>query len=417
MEILLGVSANLVRAFTIYRIFNIFFVKKNKHPYAFCSIIFFVFLTSGSYYIYNNFLITLISNIIGLWALLLIYNGHWPKKILVSGIVYILNIIIESIVLYSLSSLQSGSNLFISVSECIASLAYLLILYFLEKKSTFNNEAQHENSQLWLLLFIVPLVSIAIILSLLWNSVEATVNVITSSGLLIINITIFFLFEALQKYLNEVEEQRNFQQLTKHYENELEITKNSYYKIRSLKHDMKHHLIELKYLAQEHKDNEIIEYIENMDTFIENPEEFVNSGNKDIDSTLNYLLQKAVQDLDSPDISILLPDQLEKNTFLFNVIAGNLIDNAIRAAKMTANKYLKIVIKYQQGLLLIYVKNSHTNNIIEHNNIFETTKSQAENHGFGLKTVKKMVNEYNGEFNVEYDQNFFITKVLIYIDL
>lgn len=34
------------------------------------------------------------------------------------------------------------------------------------------------------------------------------------------------------------------------YENELEIMKKSYYNIRGLRHDMKHHMMELKFLVK-----------------------------------------------------------------------------------------------------------------------------------------------------------------------
>ena len=47
-----------------------------------------------------------------------------------------------------------------------------------------------------------------------------------------------------------------------------------------------------------------------------NSDEYVDSGNKEIDSTLNYLLQKADKILDNTKISIVLPENLSVILFL-----------------------------------------------------------------------------------------------------
>ena len=97
---------------------------------------------------------------------------------------------------------------------------------------------------------------------------------------------------------------------------------------------MKHHLNELTLLANKYDVAEIREYIGQMRSFMENPDELIASGNMEIDSVLNYMLQKAEKDLKTVDIKVMLPEKVQ-HSFDVNVLLGNLLENAIEAAERT----------------------------------------------------------------------------------
>ena len=197
------------------------------------------------------------------------------------------------------------------------------------------------------------------------------------------------------------------------YENELEIMKKSYYNIRGLRHDMKHHMMELKFLVKKGAYDEILSYIDSMGIFMLNSDEYVDSGNKEIDSTLNYLLQKADKILDNTKISIVLPENLSVHTFSINVILGNLLDNAIEAAQNSKEKYLGIDIRTKRGLLFITIENSYDGSIQLHKNEIVTSRKNKESHGIGLKNVKMIVEEQGGEMQVIWVNNRFVVKVML----
>ena len=105
-------------------------------------------------------------------------------------------------------------------------------------------------------------------------------------------------------------------------------------RIREIRHDMKHHMNELKLLANKYNVIEIQDYIDRMEYFIHNPKEIVSSGNVEIDSVLNYMLQKAKAELETVDVKVILPEEI-KHSFDLNVLIGNLLENAIEAARKT----------------------------------------------------------------------------------
>lgn len=73
-------------------------------------------------------------------------------------------------------------------------------------------------------------------------------------------------------------------------------------------------------------------------------------------------MQTAKKKLKEVDVSVSIPENLEIHNYLFNVILGNLLENAIAAAVKTERKYLKIHIKLKQNVIYIAVENSYNYN-------------------------------------------------------
>ena len=65
------------------------------------------------------------------------------------------------------------------------------------------------------------------------------------------------------------------------------------------------------------------------------------------------------------------------------------------------NGNVSIVIKPQKKFIIIKVKNSYDGN---KNNELQTTKKDKEYHGIGLKSIKRIVEKYQGEFELEFKE-------------
>ena len=204
------------------------------------------------------------------------------------------------------------------------------------------------------------------------------------------------------------------------YENELEIMKKSYYNIRGLRHDMKHHMNELKLMAGKYDAVEIQDYIDHMEYFLHNPREIVSSGNVEIDSVLNYMLQRAKEELKTVTVKVILPEEI-KHSFDLNILLGNLLENAIEAAERTENKYLNVSITLQKGILRIRIDNSFVTESTSYkeerdgSRILQTTKKRKELHGIGLKNVKKIVESYNGNMEIHMENDIFSVNIILYM--
>ena len=157
-----------------------------------------------------------------------------------------------------------------------------------------------------------------------------------------------------------------------------------------------------------------MDYIQNMQAFIENKREYSNSGNKEVDSILNYMLNRAQEILDKVEYKISIPKELGIRLFDLNVIFGNLLENAIQAASESKDKWMTILVKYEKGMLFIDIQNSYDNNVIKAGKDYLTTKMEVGKHGIGLQNVKRVVKNYHGNIEILDKDNIFHIKIMLY---
>lgn len=198
------------------------------------------------------------------------------------------------------------------------------------------------------------------------------------------------------------------------YSGQLETITQTQKKIRRLQHDMVHHIMQLYSMASLNKNAEMLEYLDKMEQAMINPREHVSSGDKDIDGILNFMLEKAVSILKKVDVQVKIPEDLHTCSFELAVILGNIIDNAIEAARQT-EEWLSLQITADKGILFIRVSNSYCGCIKTSDNKLLTSKEDKENHGLGLDSVKDMIKKYNGDMKITCDKNIFTVDILLYL--
>ena len=84
-----------------------------------------------------------------------------------------------------------------------------------------------------------------------------------STGLLCINMLIFYLYNALFATCLNLEENAVFERQIVGYSKQLEILIQSGKKISALRHDMKHHLNELMIMEEKDEKKEVVDNIQN----------------------------------------------------------------------------------------------------------------------------------------------------------
>ena len=184
--------------------------------------------------------------------------------------------------------------------------------------------------------------------------------------------------------------------------------------VRRVKHDMKNNMIYLQKLLEadpEEAEKYLIEFIG--DAMIKT-EEFSKSGNFAIDALLNYKNRIA----ESKNIKIKLeqriPTTLPYKASDLCIILGNLLDNAIEASENCANKEIDVYIVYAKNRLKISTKNYYEGEINkDKEGNFLSKKKDKENHGIGLKSVKKIVSLYNGYIEIQAENSLFKVNILL----
>lgn len=409
-----ALSTNLFRILIIKRFMKVFFetdVEEKWKERALYSLFYFVILLV--YLLFHFPPANIGVNILMIYLITQIYESDQKKKILVTLLIYSINMVCDILCVYSFSNYIVGGG-YNEVST-YATVFLFSICEFIIERYVMRNKAAGVTPPYWNILLLIPAVSIILLLVLVMNNLNNRPVLITVSvGILAVNLLIFYLYNALMDICLKLQENALFERQIAGYENQLEVLMQSEEKIRALQHDMKHHLKELLSMADLHDVSDISDYIRNMQMFMTNPKEYTYSGNKEIDSVLNYMLHKAEQTLYKVECKINVPKELDIRTFDLNVIFGNLLDNAIEAAGHSEEKWLSVLASFEKGILFIEVKNSFSNRVIRKGDGFVTTKEETKGHGIGLQNVKRIVNGYDGTMEVTSENHIFDVKIMLY---
>lgn len=414
-NILLGLLANGVRFYAIKRFIDIFLSNDEcrwKHTW-----ILYVLACIWTSLIYGLFMspaLNIISNLTGFLLLVLPYKVKFSRKLLIAFMIYVVNFLVDSIVVVLFTKYIVGEPVN-QIYECVTSLVILLIAVLLER--TISSERDTSLPVFYrIALCLVPVISIACIYYMVMTAINLKMTVVVvAASVLFINILDFYLYNSLVQFYSARIEKKMFEQMVEVYAYQLDVVRESQERVTALRHDMKHHIIELSSMINENDNPEMMKYLCDMGKFMLNPEEHVSTGNKEIDGVLNYLLQKADEILEHVDIKVNIPEKICWTDFNICVILGNLVDNAIREASKSKEKYLEIDIQSKQGIMLIFVENSYSGEIVETDNKFRSSQMNLAIHGIGLENVKKIVQANGGEINIDYSDNRFKVQVLLYL--
>lgn len=417
LDFMICALTNLFRIFLIGRCASIFLGadvdKKKKHIVYGC---FFV-INTVLFWEFHTVWINMICNLMGIGAIVWLYTKSVRTNLFITSTIYLVNCGCD----------VAATSLFVNYrDEGAYNQIYAVISFFLifmcelviEKMITIHKDAEDAQN---ISLVLMPICSSIVIILLIYTDTCTGIGLtIVSIGLLIANFLMLYLYNLLLHSISQQYEMEMLKTQLQAYANQLNVVLRGEEKIKALRHDIKHHLSELMLLANKHDVAEIQKYIDEMNSFLKNPNEIVSSGNLEIDSVLNFMLQKAEKELKTVDIKVMLPEKV-RHSFDINVMLGNLLENAIEAAGKTENKYLSVHIKLKRGILKVKIENSFESSYIlrkEQNRkdtILKTTKPFTKQHGIGLKNVKKIVEKYNGTMAVTAQKGIFCVNLLLYM--
>ena len=353
--------------------------------------------------------VNVICSIVGISALVLLRTKSVKMYFLVTYSVYFINIICDCIVVALFVDYKEGqefNQVFVIIED------FLIFICVLVTEKIVRHQRKEDTVQN-IPLILIPLSSVITVLILAGiNDKEAMIIVAVS--LLIINFLVFILYDfvvqtACAQYENEL-----LQQQVQVYENQIGIIMQGENKIKSLRHDMRHHLNELQYMIDKKGKLDALQHIDSMKSFLQNPDEIVESGNVEMDSLLNYMLRRAQRNLATVNVNVSIPENI-LSAFDINVILGNLLENAIEAAEQSEEKSLDVLICYKQGIMTIEIKNSFVGKLRRKQDVFLTTKAEKGNHGIGLNSVKHIVEKYDGLLKIETQETLFCVNVILYL--
>lgn len=194
-------------------------------------------------------------------------------------------------------------------------------------------------------------------------------------------------------------EQSNYKQLN-------EVSK----EIKIMRHDLKHDYLLIENYLEENKYSEIKEMINSRVYDLEEVTHTVNRENKLINTIINYKRMIAQSKNIKVKYKINVSGRLYMKDYHLNELLSNLLDNAIENCSKN-NSQIDIVIE-EDVFLYIEVVNQIDKSVLENNPNLHTSKI-GENHGHGMQSIRRIVNEYGGSIKFfEKDLEFHVSIII-----
>lgn len=179
-------------------------------------------------------------------------------------------------------------------------------------------------------------------------------------------------------------------------------------------HDLKHQITALRAESDEEKRKKWIDAMEEEVSAFENMSK---TGNQVLDTILaakifhcrkNHIQITCVADgklLDFMHVTDLCS------------VFGNALDNAIEHVIMipeAEKRLIHLTVSAKKGFVFIKIENYCEDEIRKNeDDLITTTKADSQNHGFGLKSIRTVVEKYNGSVDFGVNQNWFELKILL----
>lgn len=184
--------------------------------------------------------------------------------------------------------------------------------------------------------------------------------------------------------------------------------------MKTVRHDIKNQLLTIMQYANEGKTDEIKEYVSVLtNNYLPNILNYINTNNAAFDAVINSKIAVCNQKNIFMEVNIKQDTDISIPPAEIAVLFGNLLDNSIEAAKHTDEKRISLDIQKNASYLIILVSNSIKSSVLTTNENLETSKSDKELHGIGIKSIKNIVEKHNGMIQFYEEENEFCCHIMI----
>lgn len=280
-------------------------------------------------------------------------------------------------------------------------------------------EKEHRND----LFLFVPVILILLMLSYFLNS---TTDILILILTMLIALSIFFIIARL---LNMTAKLISAKRSEKELSEYIDVQRRGYDRVvrkmetaREYRHDMRHHLAVIEGLAKQGENDKIIEYASNLNGSFGKLENVVYCKNSELNALLSEYISRAENAGCRVTQSIILPETLSFEESDVCLVLANAIENAINACVELPReeRYIRISAEYMDShRLLISVENPCSRAVEFDENglpIIADAPHSSDEHGIGLRSVKRVTEKYNGFLSCMIENGEFVLRAALFYD-
>ncbi len=345
----------------------------------------------------------------GLFSLLMLNN---ISTFVVTAAKYLESVIFQDYVL----QLHRWTN---SLTLAIVSALVLIPVFFYIKHIYMQAVRQDISPKTWQLLWLVPFTFYAV-----WfrNSFFATENhellsldfmyvffclLVNGGGMLVYTLVVHLINERVANdRLRENELQLTMMQ------KQFDTLQDRIEEARTAKHDMKQHLHILSALVADKKYDELEAYISRYHDSIAEHSTVKYCDHFGLNALLGYFAGLAKEHNIAFSVHVELPAKMEIPDDVLAVLLGNLLENATEACSQVSAPLISVRGKLDGDVLFFKIRNTFAGKVKKSpDGLYLSTKHEGR--GIGLRSVRGIVNNYNGILEIDHKDGLFTVSVLL----
>lgn len=309
--------------------------------------------------------------------------------------------------------------LFIVFSKLLFFVVIFVLIYFLKGQQKYTPQKDYSV----LMLICVPAMTVFVMLTLVSISDICTLTPLMNG---MVSLSALFLLSAnlLIFGVNHYNQKKNMEYTDMQLLLEREKDSVEYYKMLAMQnenqsiliHDIKKHLQSIKLLNEKGENSRIGDYIQQL----------VNSSDlKEIpricdNELLNVILSRYKRQCSEKRITFLNDIRCGTTNFIadneLTSLFCNLLDNAIEAAETVSEPYVEVSSckREKTPFIVITVINSCGKTPFSGSaGKLRTTKPDRQKHGFGIKSIRKIISKYHGDVQMYYNEDTLTFHTII----
>lgn len=295
------------------------------------------------------------------------------------------------------------------LSILFLSLEYFCLEYFIELRTSLSKKS----------MLILSVYLVLVIVTISYGFHEFIYNVIswemccylTVASIIVLYLAVYLTISN-SKYYEKMLEQLLKLEAEEYKSKYIDLIYEKTKEYNKLQHDYKHHLNVLRYMVKDNHNLEAESYIDDLEKKKSNDLIYIDH------IILNYLLNDKIIFAKSFGIEIGCVVVGQVVDFIsdvdYSILLGNLLDNAIEETKLVGGKDIELFIRFEDVKAIFEVKNkTHLKN---GEKVLKTHKTNSKKHGFGLKNIRDIVNQYHGQDIIDIHDGYFIHMCILYKD-
>lgn len=420
------ILTGLVEAILLFRMYETFCRTKEDIPqlYYIIGIIALALMINLSNIIFSYGILNAVGMGIAFLLPSYLFKGKFSTKLISAFLTIVLIGIMEIIVLFGITIVYG-----VTVSAVVSTPLYRLLGIIVSKMLTLfvvnvvyvklkkrNLYIGTSYWMLFLMMFTTSIIAVFLIFKLSFDVEKIymhNLSILCSFGLLFSTFFALYLYEHLGKQAETIRIQEQYERHLKMQLKHLDDILITQKQVKKFKHDFSNFQIGLQaYLDG----GDLIgagKYLKDLRVKMENSDNIIETGNTALDAILSTKIAIAESKNITVNTKIQIPEDISVDPIDMCIIFGNALDNAIEACDraVAADKKIGITIICKDEVILCKIVNTAPKS---ENALLNTSKSDKQNHGFGLENIRTALAKYNANPTIEKTDTEFTLKFVIF---